>query len=46
LEELRPFVESLAEPKKLIVVAAQDHFFVGGLDKLDEEIAGLGVGQA
>ena len=45
LEELRPFVESLAEPKKLIVVAAQDHFFVGGLDKLEEEIAGLGVGQ-
>jgi hypothetical protein len=46
LEELRPFVESLAEPKKLIAVAAQDHFFVGGLDKLEEEIAGLGVGQA
>ncbi|HEV8144943.1 MAG TPA: alpha/beta fold hydrolase [Bryobacteraceae bacterium] len=46
LEELRPFVESLAEPKKLIVVPAQDHFFVGGLDKLEEEIAGLGVGQA
>jgi len=43
LEELRPFVESLAEPKKLIVVAAQDHFFVGGLDKLEEETAGLRV---
>jgi alpha/beta superfamily hydrolase len=41
LEELRPFVESLPAPKKLIVVAAQDHFFVGGLDKLEEEIAGL-----
>lgn len=43
LEELRPLVESLAEPKTLIVVPAQDHFFVGGLDKLEEEIAGLGV---
>src|SRR5258706_1507019 len=41
LEELRPFVESLPEPKKLIAVEAQDHFFVGGLEKLEQEIAGL-----
>jgi alpha/beta superfamily hydrolase len=41
VDELRPFVESLAEPKRLIVVEAQDHFFAGGLERLEEEIAGL-----
>ena len=43
IEELRPFVESLAEPKRLIVVEAQDHFFAGGLDHLESQIAGLPV---
>jgi alpha/beta superfamily hydrolase len=36
--ELEPFVASLAEPKRLILVEAQDHFFAGGLEKLEQEI--------
>ena len=40
--ELQPFVKSLAEPKRLILVEAQDHFFAGGLEKL-EEICGAGL---
>jgi alpha/beta superfamily hydrolase len=43
VEELRPFVESLAEPKRLIVVEAQDHFFARGLEELERQIAGLPV---
>ena len=35
--ELEPFVASLAEPKRLILVEAQDHFFAGGLDALENE---------
>ncbi len=35
-------VAGLAEPKRLILVEAQDHFFTGGLDRLEEEIAGIG----
>jgi uncharacterized protein len=37
--ELQPFVESLAEPKRLILVEAADHFFAGGLEALEQEIA-------
>ncbi len=36
--ELQPFVESLPEPKRLVLIDAQDHFFAGGLDRLEEEI--------
>jgi len=39
---LEQVVGGLAEPKRLILVEAQDHFFAGGLEKLEEEIAGLG----
>jgi uncharacterized protein len=35
-------VAGLAEPKQLILVEAQDHFFAGGLDRLEEEIVGIG----
>ena len=29
---------ALPEPKRLVLVEAQDHFFAGGLDQLEEEI--------
>jgi hypothetical protein len=41
LSELEPLVASLAEPKKLIVVEAGDHFFAGALDQLEQAIGGL-----
>jgi alpha/beta superfamily hydrolase len=31
----------LEEPKKLILIEATDHFFAGGLDKLEEAITNL-----
>ncbi len=39
--ELEPLVASLPEPKKLVLVEATDHFFAGGLDQLEREIAAL-----
>jgi len=36
LEALRPFVESLPDPKELHVISATDHFFHGGLDALEQ----------
>jgi alpha/beta superfamily hydrolase len=44
LAELEPLVAALPEPKRLVLVEAQDHFFAGALEKLEEEIAGLEVG--
>jgi alpha/beta superfamily hydrolase len=41
VEELRALTETLPEPKQLILVEAQDHFFTGALEKLEETIAGL-----
>lgn len=41
ISELEPLVASLTEPKKLIVVDAEDHFFAGALPELEREIAGL-----
>jgi len=41
VEELQAVVAALEEPKRLILVEARDHFFLGGLDKLEAEIAGL-----
>jgi alpha/beta superfamily hydrolase len=40
--ELEALVTALPEPKKLVFVQAQDHFFAGALEKLEEEIAFLG----
>ena len=42
VSELEPLVASLAEPKKLVLVDAADHFFAGALDQLEREIANLG----
>jgi alpha/beta superfamily hydrolase len=39
--ELEPLVASLAEPKKLVLVDAEDHFFAGALSELESTIAGL-----
>ena len=41
VEELKRLIETLPEPKQLILVDAQDHFFAGALEKLEETIAGL-----
>jgi hypothetical protein len=40
IAELEPLVAALPEPKKLVLVEATDHFFAGGLDRLEREIAG------
>jgi alpha/beta superfamily hydrolase len=42
LSEIEPLVAALPEPKRLVTVAAEDHFFAGALERLEEEIAGLG----
>jgi alpha/beta superfamily hydrolase len=41
IADLEPLIASLAEPKKLIQVDAEDHFFAGGLDELEREVASL-----
>ena len=41
VSELEPLVASLAEPKKLVLVDAADHFFAGALPELEREIASL-----
>ncbi len=41
VEELRPLVEALPEPKQLIWIDAQDHFFAGALEQLEESVFGL-----
>jgi alpha/beta superfamily hydrolase len=41
ISELEPLVASLAEPKKLVLVEAKDHFFAGALPELERAIAGL-----
>ena len=47
VESIRSLVDSLNEPKRLILVEAQDHFFAGGaggtggLDQLEKEILKL-----
>ncbi len=40
--QIESTVAGLLEPKKLILIEARDHFFAGGLDRLEEEIAALG----
>jgi alpha/beta superfamily hydrolase len=42
MSEIEPLVAALAEPKRLIAIPAEDHFFAGALERLEEEIAGLG----
>lgn len=42
IEELSGIVERLREPKKLILIDAQDHFFAEALESLEDTITGLG----
>lgn len=42
VDQIRPFVESLAEPKRLILIEARDHFFAGALPELEEQVYRLG----
>ncbi len=39
--DLQAVVDGLPEPKKLVLVEAQDHFFAGALEQLEASIAGL-----
>ena len=39
LSEWKPFIESLPEPKQVIVIEAKDHFFDGALQELEDAIA-------
>lgn len=41
LAELEPIVAALPEPKQLVTIPAQDHFFAGALDALEAVIQGL-----
>jgi alpha/beta superfamily hydrolase len=41
VDELKALTDTLPEPKQVILVEAQDHFFAGALEKLEETIAGL-----
>jgi alpha/beta superfamily hydrolase len=41
VNEIEPIVAALPEPKQLILIESQDHFFAGGLDQLEKVIAQL-----
>ena len=41
--DMKAFYAQVAEPKRLIWVEAEDHFFAGGLDELERQVAQLGV---
>ena len=41
LDEWLPFIDRLPEPKRVITIEAQDHFFAGALPQLEETIRGL-----
>jgi uncharacterized protein len=40
--ELQPLVDALPEPKQIIWIDAQDHFFAGALEQLEESVVQLG----
>ena len=42
-EQLERLFAGFAEPKRLIWVEATDHFFAGGLDRLEDEVFRLGA---
>jgi len=41
--EMEAFYEQVAAPKRLIWVEAEDHFFAGGLDALETQVAALAI---
>jgi uncharacterized protein len=42
VDELKPLVEALPEPKQLLWIDAEDHFFAGALEQLEESVLQLG----
>ncbi len=42
LAEWKPMIERLPGAKQIVIVEAQDHFFAGALQELEDAIAGLG----
>jgi hypothetical protein len=38
---MQAFYAQVAEPKRLIWVEAEDHFFAGGLDEVERQVAAL-----
>jgi alpha/beta superfamily hydrolase len=40
-QEMEALFALVAEPKRLIWVEAEDHFFRGGLDELEKQVADL-----
>ena len=40
-KELEALVQGLPEPKRVVLVEAADHFFAGGLERLEQEVAAL-----
>jgi hypothetical protein len=43
VDQIQPFVESLPEPKRLVLIEARDHFFAGALADLEEQVYRLGA---
>jgi alpha/beta superfamily hydrolase len=41
--QMEALFERIAEPKQLVWIEAQDHFFQGGLDQLEETVFGLKI---
>jgi hypothetical protein len=41
MPELQAVFDRLPEPKKLIWVEAEDHFFKGALDEFENSVAGV-----
>jgi alpha/beta superfamily hydrolase len=41
VDQLGPFIESLPDPKRLILIEAADHFFDGALPELEEQVRAL-----
>jgi alpha/beta superfamily hydrolase len=39
--EIEAVVAALPEPKRLVLIESQDHFFAGGLDQLEEAVSSL-----
>ena len=39
--EMEAFYAQVADPKRLIWMEAEDHFFAGGLDELERQVAAL-----
>jgi alpha/beta superfamily hydrolase len=42
VEMIQSVVAALAEPKQLVLIEAEDHFFTGGLDQLEERVRETG----